>query len=63
MLVVKKCAWCDKNLGSIPLKLSEMERADLITHGICETCKDYQLNLLEKTHKHKQRKQKILRKL
>ncbi len=63
MLVLKKCAWCDKSLGNIPLKFSELEHADLITHGICETCKDYQLNLLEKAHKLRQRKQKILKKL
>ncbi len=63
MLVLKKCAWCNKDLGNAPAKPCSIEFAELITHGICETCKDYQLNLLEKTHKRKLHKQKILSKL
>jgi hypothetical protein len=42
-IITRVCSWCQKVLGTVPAGM-ELDKSRSVSHGICETCRDTQLN-------------------
>ncbi len=48
MLMLKKCAWCERPIGLKSRFLNLVQWYHMVSHGICWRCKEDQLKRLDK---------------
>lgn len=51
MLMLKKCAWCQRPIGLKSHFLNFVQWYHMVSHGICWRCKEEQLKQLDKVLK------------
>lgn len=47
-MVIKKCAWCQKPLNAGSWVMSLLRLRSVVSHGVCQSCKDEQLARIDK---------------